>query len=59
MDVQKCELKGSDKMSGRMRVGPPGSDCQCDHLDVTFLGSNEDLRNYVAVFEAMNKEANA
>ncbi len=24
MDVQKCELKGSDKMSGRMRVGPPG-----------------------------------
>ena len=24
MDVQKCELRGSDVMSGHARVGPPG-----------------------------------
>ena len=24
MDVQKCELRGSDGMSGHARVGPPG-----------------------------------
>lgn len=23
MDVQKCELKGSDETSGHARVGPP------------------------------------
>lgn len=24
MDVQKCELRGPDEMSGHARVGPPG-----------------------------------
>lgn len=59
MDVQKCELRGSDGMSGHARVGPPGSVFQCDLLDDTFLGSKEDLRNFAAKFEAINKEAKA
>lgn len=37
-------------------MGPPGFDFQCDLLDDTFLGSNEDLRNFAAKFEAINKE---
>ena len=59
MDVQKCELRGPDEMSGHARVGPPGSDLQCDSLDDSFLGSNEDLKNYAIKFEAMNREVEA
>lgn len=40
-------------------MGPPGSVFQCDLLDDTFLGSKEDLRNFAAKFEAINKEAKA
>ena len=42
-------------------MGPPGSGSvfQCDLLDDTFLGSKEDLRNFVAKFEAINKEVKA
>lgn len=46
-------------MSGHARVGPPGSDLQCDSLDDSFLGSNEDLKNYAIKFEAMNREVEA
>lgn len=59
MDVQKCELRGPDEKSGHARVGPPGSDFQCDSLDDSFLGSNEDLKNYAIKFEAMNREVEA
>ena len=59
MDEQKCELRGQAEKSGHARVGPPGSDSQCDSLDDTFLGSNEDLRNFAAKFEAINKEVKA
>lgn len=58
MDVQKSELRGPDEMSGHARVGPPGY-FQCDSLDDSFLGSNEDLKNYAIKFEAMNREVEA
>lgn len=59
MDVQKCELRRSDEMSGHAMSGPARIDSQCDHLDDTFLGSNEDLRDFAAKFEAINREVKA
>ena len=39
--------------------GPARIDSQCDHLDDSFLGSNEDLQCFAAKFEAINKEVKA
>ena len=44
----------SFKMSGPARI-----DSHCDHLDDSFLGSNEDLKCFAAKFEAINKEVKA
>lgn len=37
--------------------GPARIESQYGMLDESFLGSNEDLKNFVDKFEAMNKEA--
>lgn len=59
MDVQKCELEGQTVTSGHAMSGPARIDSHCDHLDDSFLGSNEDLKCFAAKFEAINKEVKA
>ena len=53
----------AEGMSGPARIegmsGPARIDSQCDHLDDSFLGSNEDLKCFAAKFEAINKEVKA
>lgn len=59
-DIHACCFMDAITRTFRVsEAGPPGSDLQCDSLDDSFLGSNEDLKNYAIKFEAMNREVEA